>query len=909
MQKYYSLIFILFFPLLTFAQRENSTWFLGGENVMEFDERATLSISTNGPTAGGMYTSYTDQHGDVLLYTNGNNIWNKSGQPLANGVLSENPTYRNIFIVPKPGSLNLFYIFYTSQVNTNINTQSNTAVMYCVADINANNGQGEVLEKNKIIYQDLHGSFTIISNCKDDSFWVVGEANWNVRIDVGTDVVLAYEVTASGVSSTPVVSKPITIGASGNFKASPKGDKLVYDYNDGFDNEGAPISGKGLFSFDKASGAVTFLAELDKHGWWSEFSASGNMAYVILRPSGTLLQFDISSGNKEVILGSRKVISNQASNYADVQLGPDGKIYLLGNNAFAVIENPEESGLACSFVKIDTVDFANFPVLPSFPAAPFYKPVTMKPDLSVVANAGNDTSVCVNETVQLGSEYYDGYTYRWEPADFLDDPTLARPVFTYPAYADTIQELAYVLHVHDGHCERTDSVTVTVFPMFGPAIRGSQSVCPGVVEVQYQTPSREGYIYNWDVQGGNVVSGQGSATIQVNWGASRPDAQVSLKVASTYGCESGLYTLPVRINPELIPETPQGLASICLNQSSAIAYETVNTNGSVYTWGISGGDIESGQGSHAITVNWHGVGYHSLWLDEMSSTIDTICYGSSDTLHVRVYQDTTSLEIRYVSVDYNNLDQVNTVGAMQHPLLKREFVNLMRREWGQDDWMKVAELNKNTLTYTDESVQTNTTSYQYKLQSINDCDEMIESSIHRSMLLSGLADTLTDHVQLNWNAYEGWPDGVAYYEVWRKLDNQPDFVHFTRANTTEFRAAVGQDAFKHQYIIKAVEAGGQVMSWSNALQLEFTHPLSIPNVFTPNSDGVNDTFAIDKLELYPDNELIVYNRLGKEIFRKQGYTGEWNGNADPAGVYFYQLTVANQNKSRKLYKGWLTLLR
>jgi gliding motility-associated-like protein len=293
----------------------------------------------------------------------------------------------------------------------------------------------------------------------------------------------------------------------------------------------------------------------------------------------------------------------------------------------------------------------------------------------------------------------------------------------------------------------------------------------------------------------------------------------------------------------------------------------------------------------------------------MSSTIDTICYGSSDTLHVRVYQDTTSLEIRYVSVDYNNLDQVNTVGAMQHPLLKREFVNLMRREWGQDDWMKVAELNKNTLTYTDESVQTNTTSYQYKLQSINDCDEMIESSIHRSMLLSGLADTLTDHVQLNWNAYEGWPDGVAYYEVWRKLDNQPDFVHFTRANTTEFRAAVGQDAFKHQYIIKAVEAGGQVMSWSNALQLEFTHPLSIPNVFTPNSDGVNDTFAIDKLELYPDNELIVYNRLGKEIFRKQGYTGEWNGNADPAGVYFYQLTVANQNKSRKLYKGWLTLLR
>jgi gliding motility-associated-like protein len=293
----------------------------------------------------------------------------------------------------------------------------------------------------------------------------------------------------------------------------------------------------------------------------------------------------------------------------------------------------------------------------------------------------------------------------------------------------------------------------------------------------------------------------------------------------------------------------------------------------------------------------------------MSSTIDTICYGSSDTLHVRVYQDTTSLEIRYVSVDYNNLDQVYAVGAMQHQLLNREYVSLMRREWGQDEWLKVTELNTNALTYTDESVQTNTTSYQFKLQSLNDCDELIESNIHRSMLLQGLADTLTDYIHLKWNAYEGWPNGVAYYEVWRKLDEQPDFVHLARATTTEFRAAVGQDAFKHHYIIKAVEAKGQVVSWSNALQLEFTHPLSIPNVFTPNSDGVNDTFAIDKLELYPDNELIVYNRLGKEIFRKQGYTGEWNGNAAPAGVYFYQLIVANQDKTRKLYKGWLTLLR
>jgi gliding motility-associated-like protein len=81
--------------------------------------------------------------------------------------------------------------------------------------------------------------------------------------------------------------------------------------------------------------------------------------------------------------------------------------------------------------------------------------------------------------------------------------------------------------------------------------------------------------------------------------------------------------------------------------------------------------------------------------------------------------------------------------------------------------------------------------------------------------------------------------------------------------------------------------------------------ITIPNIITPNGDGLNDVFHIKGLESFPDSKLILYNRWGKAIYKSDNYLNDWDGADHSDGVYYYVLTLQN-GESRS---GTVTLLR
>ncbi|MTE27258.1 DUF7507 domain-containing protein, partial [Winogradskyella ouciana] len=93
--------------------------------------------------------------------------------------------------------------------------------------------------------------------------------------------------------------------------------------------------------------------------------------------------------------------------------------------------------------------------------------------------------------------------------------------------------------------------------------------------------------------------------------------------------------------------------------------------------------------------------------------------------------------------------------------------------------------------------------------------------------------------------------------------------------------------------------------------------LTIYNEFSPNGDGVNETFVIDCLERFPNNKLEVYNRWGNIVYTKNGYLNDWDGTSNgravinqsdklPVGTYYYVLDLGDGSEPRV---GWLYINR
>ncbi|MEO6668468.1 MAG: gliding motility-associated C-terminal domain-containing protein, partial [Ferruginibacter sp.] len=99
-------------------------------------------------------------------------------------------------------------------------------------------------------------------------------------------------------------------------------------------------------------------------------------------------------------------------------------------------------------------------------------------------------------------------------------------------------------------------------------------------------------------------------------------------------------------------------------------------------------------------------------------------------------------------------------------------------------------------------------------------------------------------------------------------------------------------------------------SSSDSMKVFVYKDIFIPGAFSPNEDGINDTWYIPALSAFNEYELIVFNRYGEKVFQLRNENRRWDGTFKnkrlPVGAYVYSLVI---KKYINPYKGTVMLIR
>lgn len=163
------------------------------------------------------------------------------------------------------------------------------------------------------------------------------------------------------------------------------------------------------------------------------------------------------------------------------------------------------------------------------------------------------------------------------------------------------------------------------------------------------------------------------------------------------------------------------------------------------------------------------------------------------------------------------------------------------------------------------------------------------------------------------------PDIVSYKLYYAKDPSSPYTVLYTGANTNF--AHVMEKSFRGCYYVTAISGLGKESGPSAKLCVDNCASFDLPNIFSPNGDGLNDTFKPMRCPRFVTQVVAtIVDRNGQWVYQYAGPlegfgwngTGS-NGNQMAASTYFYSVDVIfdilDTAKQTKSLKGWVELVR
>lgn len=251
----------------------------------------------------------------------------------------------------------------------------------------------------------------------------------------------------------------------------------------------------------------------------------------------------------------------------------------------------------------------------------------------VTVSSPND-SICKGDTVSLFANGAQDYT--WE--NIGAPGVIIGTGSSINIYLNTTTTFVVTGYNQQG-CSDKDTITITIiYEPAPPAIVGASIICPSTTTYPYVAQTAlTGLTYNWTVTNGTILSGQGTDSINVSWNSAGP-YQVLLTVVNPLGCSSNPTSLAVFEGLTGQLPAPSGLDIVCPNSTQV--YSVSSNPNFIYNWQISGGSIQTGNGTNSVTVAWSSIAPVTglLWYSVTPILPDTLCYVFSDTLTVSVVE-------------------------------------------------------------------------------------------------------------------------------------------------------------------------------------------------------------------------------------------------------------------------------
>ena len=202
----------------------------------------------------------------------------------------------------------------------------------------------------------------------------------------------------------------------------------------------------------------------------------------------------------------------------------------------------------------------------------------------------------------------------------------------------------------------------------------------------------------------------------------------------------------------------------------------------------------------------------------------------------------------------------------------------------------------------------------YKIEYSDACENRSPPSVDVCPLKLIPTVESDNSISLSWTAYEGWNNGVDHYIV-EKFNSQGQLLQTVNVSNATTYSDDMEDP-DNQIILYRITAvaneGGIVPSVSNAFTVTRNPNLFHPNAFTPNSDGLNDTFTV-RGQFISTFELRIFNRWGEMIFVTEniddGWDGQYRGALMPEGTYVFRATITDQTGRTFEESGPFVLLR